>query len=49
MSESILITKEQFKHLKKYGWCNCNRENSDEIVTINKKYTEKDFSLFGKW
>ena len=49
MSNTILVTKEQFKHLKRYGWCNAKNSDTDEVVTINKKYEEKDFRFFGKW
>jgi hypothetical protein len=35
MSDCILLTVEEFKHLKKYKWCKGCKQDSKEIVTIN--------------
>jgi len=49
MTDNILITKGEYKRLKKYGHCVGNKQDSNETVSINKKYVEDDFKLFGKW
>jgi hypothetical protein len=40
MSDCILLTKEEFKHLKKYQWCIGHKQDNNEIVTINRIYEE---------
>jgi hypothetical protein len=35
MSDCILLTVEEFNHLKKYKWCRGRKQDSKEVVTVN--------------
>ena len=46
---SYLITKKQYRRLQKYGHCLIFSSDGQDTATLNKKYTENDFKIFGKW
>jgi hypothetical protein len=35
MSDCIILTVEQYEHLKKYKWCKGIKQDSEELVTVN--------------